>query len=86
MGIGAGQVSRVDAVEIALKKSDDKLEGSVLASDAFFPFRDSIDLIADTGVTNIIQPGGSLRDQEVIQACNEYGITMVFTGIRCFKH
>ncbi len=86
LGIGAGQVSRIDAVEIALKKSDDKLEGSVLASDAFFPFRDSLELIAATGVTNIIQPGGSLRDQEVIQACNEYGITMVFTGIRCFKH
>jgi phosphoribosylaminoimidazolecarboxamide formyltransferase/IMP cyclohydrolase len=86
LGIGAGQVSRVDAVEIALKKSGNKLEGSVLASDAFFPFRDSIDLIADTGVKNIIQPGGSIRDQEVIQACNEHGIAMVFTGIRCFKH
>ena len=86
LGIGAGQVSRVDAVEIALKKSGDKLAGSILASDAFFPFRDSIDLIADTGVKNIIQPGGSIRDQEVIQACNEHGITMVFTGIRCFKH
>lgn len=86
LGIGAGQVSRVDAVEIALKKSGNKLGGSVLASDAFFPFRDSIDLIADTGVTNIIQPGGSIRDQEIIKACNEHGITMVFTGIRCFKH
>ncbi|MEE9572471.1 MAG: bifunctional phosphoribosylaminoimidazolecarboxamide formyltransferase/IMP cyclohydrolase [Candidatus Neomarinimicrobiota bacterium] len=86
LGIGAGQVSRVDAVEIALKKSGNKLEGSVLASDAFFPFRDSIDLIATTGVKNIIQPGGSIRDQEVIQACNEHGIAMVFTGIRCFKH
>jgi phosphoribosylaminoimidazolecarboxamide formyltransferase/IMP cyclohydrolase len=86
LGIGAGQVSRIDAVEIALKKSGNKLKGSVLASDAFFPFRDSIDLIADTGVKNIIQPGGSIRDQEVIQACNEHGIAMVFTGIRCFKH
>lgn len=86
LGIGAGQVSRIDAVELALKKSGDKLEGSVLASDAFFPFRDSIDLIADTGVTAIIQPGGSIRDQEVIQACDEHDITMVFTGIRCFKH
>ena len=86
LGIGAGQVSRVDAVEIALKKSGDKLADSILASDAFFPFRDSIDLIADTGVKNIIQPGGSIRDQEVIQACNEHGIPMVFTGIRCFKH
>jgi phosphoribosylaminoimidazolecarboxamide formyltransferase/IMP cyclohydrolase len=86
LGIGAGQVSRVDAVEIALKKSGDKLDGSVLASDAFFPFRDSIDLIANTGVMAIIQPGGSIRDPEVVQACNERGITMVFTGMRCFKH
>lgn len=86
LGVGAGQVSRVDAVEIALKKSADKLKDAVLASDAFFPFRDSIDLIADTGVKTIIQPGGSIRDQEVIQACNEHGTTMVFTGIRCFKH
>lgn len=86
LGVGAGQVSRVDAVEIALKKSADKLKDAVLASDAFFPFRDSIDLIADTGVKIIIQPGGSIRDQEVIQACNEHGMTMVFTGIRCFKH
>ncbi|NHZ86525.1 MAG: bifunctional phosphoribosylaminoimidazolecarboxamide formyltransferase/IMP cyclohydrolase [Planctomycetia bacterium] len=86
LGIGAGQVSRVDAVEIALKKSGNKLENSVLASDAFFPFRDSIDLIANTGVTAIIQPGGSIRDQEVIQACNEHGIIMVFSGKRCFKH
>jgi len=86
LGIGTGQVSRVDAVEIALKKSGNKLQNSVLASDAFFPFRDSIDLIADTGVTAIIQPSGSIRDKEVIQACNEHGITMVFTGTRCFKH
>ncbi len=86
LGIGAGQVSRVDAVEIALKKSANKLENSVLASDAFFPFRDSIDLIAGTGVTAIIQPGGSIRDNEVVQACNEHGISMAFTGIRCFKH
>lgn len=86
LGIGAGQVSRADAVEIALKKSGNNLEKSVLASDAFFPFRDSIDLIADTGVSTIIQPGGSIRDQEVIQACNENGIVMVFTGKRCFKH
>ncbi|MCJ7802791.1 MAG: bifunctional phosphoribosylaminoimidazolecarboxamide formyltransferase/IMP cyclohydrolase, partial [Candidatus Marinimicrobia bacterium] len=86
LGIGAGQVSRVDAVEIALKKSSDKLKSSVLASDAFFPFRDSIDLIADSGVSTVIQPGGSIRDNEVIQACDEYGIAMVFTGMRCFKH
>ncbi len=86
LGIGAGQVSRIDAVEIALKKSADKLENSVLASDAFFPFRDSIDLIAGTGVKSIIQPGGSIRDKEVVQACNEHNITMIFTSKRCFKH
>ncbi len=86
MGIGAGQVSRVDAVEIALKKSGNNLDNSVLASDAFFPFRDSIDLIADTGVKAIIQPGGSIRDKDVINACDEHGIAMAFAGIRCFKH
>jgi len=86
LGIGAGQVSRVDAVEIALKKSANKSENSVLASDAFFPFRDSIDLIADTCVTAIIQPGGSIRDKEVIKACDEHGLAMVFTCKRCFKH
>lgn len=86
VGVGAGQVSRVDAVDIALKKADDHLQGTVLASDAFFPFRDSIDRIANTGVSAIIQPGGSMRDEEVIAACNEHGIAMVMTGVRCFKH
>lgn len=86
MGVGAGQVSRVDAVDIALKKAGAKLAGAVLASDAFFPFRDSIDLLANTGIQAIIQPGGSMRDNEVIAACDEHGIAMVFTGLRCFKH
>ena len=86
LGIGAGQVSRVDSVEIALRKSAASLNGAVLASDAFFPFRDSIDLVADAGVKTIIQPGGSIRDNEVIDACNEHGIAMAFTGTRCFKH
>ena len=86
LGIGPGQVSRIDAVEIAVRKSGDKIKNAVLASDAFFPFRDSIDTIARTGVSGIIQPGGSIRDQEVIDACNEHGIAMVFTGTRCFKH
>ncbi len=86
LGIGAGQVSRVDAVEIAIRKSGDKLEGAIVASDAFFPFRDSIDRIEDTGIKAVIQPGGSIRDEEVIDACNEHGIAMVFTGMRCFKH
>ncbi|HIM84126.1 MAG TPA: bifunctional phosphoribosylaminoimidazolecarboxamide formyltransferase/IMP cyclohydrolase, partial [Candidatus Marinimicrobia bacterium] len=62
------------------------LDGSILASDAFFPFRDSIDQIAETGIKAVIQPGGSIRDEEVIEACDEHGIAMVFTGARCFKH
>ena len=86
VGIGAGQVSRVDAVDIAIRKAGDNLPGSILCSDAFFPFRDSIDKIAGTGVKAVIQPGGSVRDQEVVDACNEHGISMVFTGQRCFKH
>lgn len=86
VGVGAGQVSRVDAVDIALKKSGDHLAGTILASDAFFPFRDSIDRLAGTGIRAIIQPGGSVRDEEVIAACNEQGIAMVLTGMRCFKH
>jgi len=85
-GVGAGQVSRVDAVDIAIRKAGSKTQGAILASDAFFPFRDSIDLIAKAGITAIIQPGGSLRDPEIIAACNEHGLTMVFTGYRCFKH
>lgn len=86
VGVGAGQVSRVDAVELAIHKSKAITHTSVLASDAFFPFRDSIDRIAQAGIKAIIQPGGSMRDQEVIDACNEHGIAMVFTGQRCFKH
>ncbi len=86
VGIGAGQVSRIDAVDMAVRKASDSIHDSVLASDAFFPFRDSIDRIAKTGIRAIIQPGGSVRDNEVIAACNEHGIAMVFTGKRCFKH
>ena len=86
VGIGPGQVSRVEAVEIAIRKSGDKIAGAVLASDAFFPFRDSIDKIAATGLKAIIQPGGSVKDEEVIKACDEHGLAMVFTGFRCFKH
>lgn len=86
VGIGAGQVSRIDAVDLAIRKAGEHIEGCVLASDAFFPFRDSIDRIAKTGVKAIIQPGGSVKDAEVIAACDEYGISMVFTGQRCFKH
>lgn len=86
LGIGAGQVSRVDSVEIAIRKSGVNLYGAVMASDAFFPFRDSIDEVAKTAIKAIIQPGGSIRDDEVIKACDESGIAMVFTGQRCFKH
>jgi phosphoribosylaminoimidazolecarboxamide formyltransferase / IMP cyclohydrolase len=86
VGIGMGQVSRVDAVNLALNKAGEKSVGSVLLSDAFFPFRDSIDLVAKYGVTTIVQPGGSMKDQEVIDACNELSIAMYFTGSRCFKH
>jgi phosphoribosylaminoimidazolecarboxamide formyltransferase/IMP cyclohydrolase len=86
VGLGAGQVSRVDAVHMALRKGGKNVKGGVLASDAFFPFRDSIDAIKDSGIRVVMQPGGSIRDQEVIDACNEYGIAMVFTDTRCFKH
>ncbi|MGM0507544.1 MAG: bifunctional phosphoribosylaminoimidazolecarboxamide formyltransferase/IMP cyclohydrolase [Fusobacteriota bacterium] len=86
VGVGAGQMSRVDSSEIAVKKAGEKAKGSVLASDAFFPFRDGVDAAAKAGVKAIIQPGGSIRDEEVIQAANEHGIPMVFTGMRHFKH
>ena len=86
VGLGAGQVSRVDAVHMALRKGGENVKGGVLASDDFFPFRDSIDTVKDSGLSTIIQPGGSIRDQEVIDACNEYGFSMIFTGTRCFKH
>ena len=86
VGLGAGQVSRVDAVHMALRKGGENVKGGVLASDAFFPFRDSIDAIKDSGIKVVIQPGGSIRDQEIIDACDEFGIAMVFTGTRCFKH
>ena len=86
IGVGAGQMSRVDSVEIAIDKAGNRADGSVLASDAFFPFPDSIEAAADAGVVAVIQPGGSRRDQEVIDACNEHGMPMVFTGRRHFKH
>jgi len=86
LGIGAGQMSRVDATHIAIMKAGNKVKRSVLASDAFFPFRDSVDVAAKAGIRAIIQPGGSIRDEEVIQAANEKGIAMVFTGKRHFRH
>ena len=89
LGVGAGQMSRVDSVRIAsLKAASAKLElaGSVVASDAFFPFRDGLDVLAQAGAAAVIQPGGSVRDDEVIAAADEHGIAMVFTGIRHFRH
>ncbi|UCD20456.1 MAG: bifunctional phosphoribosylaminoimidazolecarboxamide formyltransferase/IMP cyclohydrolase [candidate division WOR-3 bacterium] len=86
VGIGAGQTSRVGAVEIASRQSVDRSAGIVMASDAFFPFRDGIDTAAKGGVTAVIQPGGSKRDSEVIDACNEHDIAMVFTHVRHFRH
>ncbi len=86
VGIGAGQMSRVDAVKLAVMKSEGKCEGSVMSSDAFFPFRDGIDEAAKAGITAIIQPGGSIRDEEVIETANQYNIAMVFTGVRLFRH
>ena len=91
IGVGTGQQDRVTAVRLALEKAvgrghGDEIPGSVLASDGFFPFRDSIDLIAEYGVTAVVQPGGSIKDKEVIAACNEHGIAMVFTDERCFRH
>ena len=86
LGVGAGQMSRVDAVHLAVRKATGLLDGAVLASDAFFPFRDGVDAAAAAGIRAIVQPGGSRRDPEVIDACNEHGIAMVFTGHRHFRH
>ncbi|MGE0605832.1 MAG: bifunctional phosphoribosylaminoimidazolecarboxamide formyltransferase/IMP cyclohydrolase [Pirellulales bacterium] len=86
LGAGAGQMSRVDSVEISIRKAGERGRGSSLASDAFFPFPDSIDLAAAAGVAAVIQPGGSKKDPEVIAACNRHGIAMIFTGRRHFRH
>jgi len=86
LGMGAGQPSRVVSVELALERAGEKAKGSVLASDAMFPFADSVEMAARGGVTAIIQPGGSARDDEVIKVANEYNVAMVFTGVRHFKH
>lgn len=86
LGAGAGQMSRLDSSFIAAYKAGERSKGAIVASDAFFPFRDGVDEAAKAGVTAIIQPGGSVRDEEVIEACNEHNIAMVFTGRRHFKH
>ena len=86
LGIGAGQMNRVGSCKIALEQAEEKARGAVLASDAFFPMRDSADFAAEYGIAAIVQPGGSIRDQESIDACNEKGVAMVFSKIRHFKH
>ena len=89
LGVGAGQMSRLDSARIASIKAGHanlSLAGTVVASDAFFPFRDGLDVVVDQGATCVIQPGGSMRDQEVIDAANERGVAMVFTGVRHFRH
>jgi len=86
VGVGAGQMSRVDSAKIAVMKAQQPTRGSVVASDAFFPFRDGLDAAAEAGATAVIQPGGSVRDSEVIAAADEHGMAMVFTGVRHFRH
>jgi phosphoribosylaminoimidazolecarboxamide formyltransferase/IMP cyclohydrolase len=85
-GMGVGQMSRVDASIIAKRKSHGRAKEGVMSSDAFFPFRDAVDAAAEAGIRAIIHPGGSVRDQEVIEAANEHGMAMVFSGVRLFKH
>jgi phosphoribosylaminoimidazolecarboxamide formyltransferase/IMP cyclohydrolase len=89
MGVGAGQMSRLDSARIASIKAQHaglSLAGTVVASDAFFPFRDGLDVVAEAGAVAVVQPGGSVRDDEVIAAANERGIAMVFSGMRHFRH
>ena len=86
LGIGAGQMSRVDSAKIAIEKACAPLKGSAVASDAFLPFPDTLEVAADAGATALVQPGGSIRDKEVIEAANRLNMAMVFTGIRYFRH
>jgi phosphoribosylaminoimidazolecarboxamide formyltransferase / IMP cyclohydrolase len=86
VGVGAGQMSRIDSVDLAVRKAGVRSAGAVLASDAFFPFRDNVDAAAKAGITALVQPGGSMRDADSIQACDEHGLAIVFTGVRHFRH
>ena len=86
VGIGAGQMSRVDSVEIACRKAGDRARGAVLGSDAFFPFSDGLEVAASHGVSAFVEPGGSLRDGEVIAAAQKLGVWLFFTGMRHFRH
>jgi phosphoribosylaminoimidazolecarboxamide formyltransferase/IMP cyclohydrolase len=86
VGVGAGQMSRVESVELAARRAGDRASGSVLASDAFFPMPDGVEAAADAGVTAIVQPGGSVKDAEVLDVADERGLAMVYTGRRHFRH
>jgi phosphoribosylaminoimidazolecarboxamide formyltransferase/IMP cyclohydrolase len=86
VGVGAGQMSRVDSVRLAAHKAGDRVTGSVLASDAFFPFPDGVEVAIDAGVEALVEPGGSVRDEAVIAACDKANVPMVFTGARHFRH
>ena len=86
VGIGGGQTSRVDAAKLAIKTAGERTRGAVAASDAFFPFADGVQVLIEAGIEAVIQPGGSKRDEEVIEAANERGVTMVLTGRRHFLH
>ena len=86
VGVGPGQTSRVEAVRIAARRAGNRARGSMMLSDAFFPFRDGIDTAHEIGVATVVQPGGSVRDQEAIDAANEHGMAMLFTGTRLFLH
>jgi phosphoribosylaminoimidazolecarboxamide formyltransferase/IMP cyclohydrolase len=86
VGIGAGQMSRVDSVKLAVMKAQMPIKGCVMASDAFFPFRDGLDAAVQAGITTVIQPGGSIRDAEIIRAADEQGVAMILTGMRHFRH
>lgn len=89
IGVGAGQMSRIDALKVSLRKANEMgfdTSGAVLVTDSFFPFRDSVDMADENGIKAIMHPGGSIRDRESIDACNEHDISMIFNGIRCFRH
>jgi phosphoribosylaminoimidazolecarboxamide formyltransferase / IMP cyclohydrolase len=86
IGVGAGQMNRVGAAKIAIEQAGEKAKGSVLASDAFFPMGDTVELAAKAGITAVIQPGGSIKDEDSIKAANAHNIVMVMTGVRHFKH
>ena len=86
MGVGAGQMNRVGSVKIALEEAKGRMDGAVLASDAYFPMDDSVEYAAQHGIKAIVQPGGSIRDKDSIAMANKYGVAMVFTGVRHFRH